>query len=91
MNISLQIDIYQKIYIKNANQSEDSDVPQSIRQIFLQFSKKTSQKVLTNGILCGIIYESCGGIAQLARALGSYPNGRWFKSDFRYQARWSSG
>ena len=26
----------------------------------------------------------CGGIAQLARALGSYPNGRWFKSDFRY-------
>ena len=26
-----------------------------------------------------------GGIAQLARALGSYPNGRWFKSDFRYQ------
>ena len=25
-----------------------------------------------------------GGIAQLARALGSYPNGRWFKSDFRY-------
>ena len=28
---------------------------------------------------------SYGGIAQLARALGSYPNGRWFKSDFRYQ------
>ena len=27
-----------------------------------------------------------GGIAQLARALGSYPNGRWFKSDFRYHA-----
>ncbi len=21
----------------------------------------------------------------MARALGSYPNGRWFKSDFRYQ------
>ena len=29
----------------------------------------------------------CGGIAQLARALGSYPNGRWFKSDFRYHTR----
>ncbi len=26
-----------------------------------------------------------GGIAQLARASGSYPAGRWFKSDFRYQ------
>ncbi len=25
-----------------------------------------------------------GGIAQLARAFGSYPTGRWFKSDFRY-------
>ena len=25
-----------------------------------------------------------GGIAQLARASGSYPAGRWFKSDFRY-------
>ncbi len=22
----------------------------------------------------------------MARALGSYPNGRWFKSDFRYQS-----
>ena len=26
-----------------------------------------------------------GGIAQLARAFGSYPTGRWFKSDCRYQ------
>ena len=25
-----------------------------------------------------------GGIAQLARALGSYPGCRWFKSDCRY-------
>ena len=25
-----------------------------------------------------------GGIAQLARASGSYPAGRWFKSDYRY-------
>ena len=43
-----------------------------------------------------------GGIAQLARALGSYPGCHWFKSSYRYQyrllkyrqlclARWSSG
>ncbi len=43
-----------------------------------------------------------GGIAQLARAIGSYPIGHGFKSNFRYQsearmslaskkARWSRG
>ena len=33
-----------------------------------------------------------GGIAQLARAFGSYPKCRRFKSYFRYHsARWSSG
>ena len=26
-----------------------------------------------------------GGIAQLARARGSYPRCRWFKSNFRYE------
>ena len=37
-----------------------------------------------------IIYRSqflqhkFGGIAQLARAFGSYPKCRWFKSDYRY-------
>ena len=31
-----------------------------------------------------IAYLIYGDVAQLARALGSYPNGRWFKSDFRY-------
>ena len=31
--------------------------------------------------------DKCGGIAQLARALGSYPNGRRFKSSFRYHTR----
>ena len=30
-----------------------------------------------------------GGIAQLARAFGSYPTGRWFKSDFRYHFRFT--
>ena len=28
-----------------------------------------------------------GGLAQLARASGSYPAGRWFKSDIRYHKR----
>ena len=31
-----------------------------------------------------------GGIAQLARARGSYPRCRWFKSNFRYEAEYSS-
>ena len=88
MNISLQIDIYQIIYIETEHQNE---IYRQRHTIFLMISKKSFKKVLTNRSLCGIIYESHGGIAQLARALGSYPNGRWFKSDFRYQARWSSG
>lgn len=53
---------------------------------------------LTNGkkhdiIPCVARIRDCdGGIAQLARAIGSYPIGRRFKSDFRYhEARWSSG
>ena len=29
-----------------------------------------------------------GGIAQLARAFGSYPECHWFKSSCRYQWRW---
>ena len=29
-------------------------------------------------------FSFLGGIAQLARALGSYPGCRWFKSDCRY-------
>ena len=41
-----------------------------------------------------LVREDCpyGGIAQLARAFGSYPKCHWFKSSCRYQlARWSSG
>ena len=30
-------------------------------------------------------YALYGGVAQLARACGSYPQCRWFKSDRRYQ------
>ena len=42
---------------------------------------------------CDIIHKRAlkkaqfGGLAQLARAPGSYPVGRWFKSDIRYQNR----
>ena len=36
-------------------------------------------------IIVLIYYTGCGGIAQLARAIGSYPIGRGFKSNFRYQ------
>ena len=32
----------------------------------------------------------CGGIAQLARAFGSYPECRWFESNCRYQF-WPGG
>ena len=70
--------------------------------------QKNQKKVLTKDFFCDIIVERRkgrvyrGGIAQLARAIGSYPIGRGFKSNFRYQhkadfrqpydlARWSSG
>ena len=64
------------------------------------------KKVLTNAFLFDILTklsrerdQEYGGIAQLARAIGSYPIGRGFKSNFRYQpqftkavtARWSRG
>ena len=58
-------------------------------------AKKVLKNLLTKSPAYDIICRRCenatrafyGGIAQLARALGSYPNGRWFKSDFRYQIR----
>ena len=56
-------------------------------QIFLNIF---SEKTLTNCTLyCIIIHvdlsQKYGGIAQLARAFGSYPKCRWFKSICRYQ------
>ena len=36
-------------------------------------------------------HKKNGGVAQLARATGSYPVGHGFKSNLRYTARWSSG
>ena len=32
-------------------------------------------------------YQAFGGIAQLARVLGSYPIGRWFEPNCRYQQK----
>ena len=52
-----------------------------------------SEKALTFSLFRCIIIKSqvrfcdkVGGIAQLARALGSYPGCRWFKSDCRYHS-----
>ena len=65
-----------------------------IAEIFLKnFPKKISKGLDKRKEICynsqasikGTRTTQYGGIAQLARALGSYPNGRWFKSDFRYQ------
>ncbi len=63
----------------------------------LNLLQKYYEKVLTNGNLSNIIVVAAfsstyGGIAQLARAFGSYPKCRRFKSYFRYHvARWSRG
>ena len=54
--------------------------------------QKNLKKVLTSDVLFDIITMlllnsrrmEYGGIAQLARALGSYPGCRWFKSYSRY-------
>ena len=63
----------------------------AICSFFCKFWKKW-KKVLTRRNLYDIMsYVRFGGIAQLARASGSYPAGRRFKSHFRYQARSSSG
>ena len=47
----------------------------------------TLKNVLTRDVTSVIIPLQFGGVAQLARAFGSYPTGRWFKSDFRYHTR----
>ena len=45
----------------------------------------TSEPALTQRTPSGDrLYNIHGGVAQLARAFGSYPNGRWFESDRRY-------
>ena len=70
-----------------------------LKKLTIKKTEKNSKKVLTKGT--GLCYNTTvaeskavagcqandGGIAQLARAFGSYPTGRRFKSYFRYQAR----
>ena len=72
-----------------------------ILKVCLKKAKKYLKKVLTFLFSFDIIDFAfredldrgiLAGIAQLARACGSYPQCRWFKSDYRYhKARWSSG
>ncbi len=56
----------------------------------LKMIKNIFKKVLTFNFHYDIIGKRFkrpsenGGLAQLARASGSYPAGRWFKSDIRY-------
>ena len=61
---------------------------QRIRQRIKQQHKKqikNFKKPLTYHKIHGMILPvECGGIAQLARARGSYPRCRWFKSSSRY-------
>ena len=58
---------------------------------YIKKFKKISKKPLTKRQLFDIIIcvlslrASYGGIAQLARAFGSYPKCHWFKSGYRYQ------
>ena len=58
--------------------------------------KQKQKNLLTNRFMCNIITKPClrkleqdlyGGIAQLARAFGSYPECRWFESNCRYHTR----
>ena len=78
---------------KNAERREEQKYTSAPKKGPEKKNKKNREKVLTKPKTSAIIVERLvnGGIAQLARAFGSYPTGRWFKSDFRYQARWSSG
>lgn len=60
----------------------------------IDFFRKIKYTILVAGSAEKVLFAlfSRGGIAQLARAIGSYPVGRWFKSCCRYQlARWSRG
>ena len=64
-------------------------------RVFLTKKEKTFKNLLTFVFCCDIILKRDfefarkidGGLAQLARASGSYPAGRWFKSDIRYHLR----
>ena len=56
-------------------------------QIFLIFSKKCVDKLRLVCYYSYAVYKTYGGIAQLARAFGSYPECPRFKSRCRYQTK----
>ncbi len=72
-----------------------TDITDSIIIIYItdgiQKESNDLKKCLTNVGICNIIIELIvetiiyGGIAQLARAFGSYPECRRFESHYRYQ------
>ena len=53
------------------------------REIYKKVLTNKEKSVILSRLLWAVAHDY-GGIAQLARASGSYPAGRWFKSDFRY-------
>ena len=69
----------------------------SARKIFLQKTQKNLKIPIDKSIIICYTNQAVaenarkhGGIAQLARAIGSYPIGRGFKSNFRYH-QWPVG
>ena len=82
--------------LQKQNKCAKNQKPQNQKYFFTK-RKNIFKNLLTFVYLYAIIHKRVcethffGELAQLARASGSYPAGRWFKSDIRYQARWSSG
>ena len=79
--------------IQNLYESKQKPLPKSsnplkgLNNLFISYEKqiKNLEKPLTYHKIHGTILPvECGGIAQLARARGSYPRCRWFKSSSRY-------
>ena len=62
-------------------------LPGSAYRDFLIFSKKCVDKLRLVCYYSYAVYKTYGGIAQLARAFGSYPECPRFKSRCRYQTK----
>ena len=77
----------QKNYTTHQNQSQE--IIKKKARIFYIFFKKGIDKSIfawyNNQALAKRSSKRCGGVAQLARATGSYPVGHGFKSNLRYQ------
>ena len=77
-------------YITHQNQSQENIRKKAKKlNIFYNFFKKGIDKSTSpwynNQALAKRSSKRCGGVAQLARATGSYPVGHGFKSNLRYQ------